>query len=93
MIETDDLLVKCPRCGAWPMAVGSHRSTFSDRERKANLAWLLARRLDGITVAPFERGEIGPDLFRAACRMGLRGWSRSIASGHTGLGVRSTGSR
>jgi ATP-dependent DNA ligase len=28
---------------------------------------------DGITPAPFEHGEIGPDLFRAACRMGLEG--------------------
>jgi bifunctional non-homologous end joining protein LigD len=33
----------------------------------------LARRPDGIFVAPFEQGEIGPDLFRAACRMGLEG--------------------
>ena len=32
---------------------------------------LGVRRPDGITVAPFERGEIGPDLFQAACRMGL----------------------
>jgi bifunctional non-homologous end joining protein LigD len=24
-------------------------------------------------VAPFEQGEIGPDLFRAACDMGLEG--------------------
>ena len=32
---------------------------------------MLARRPDGIFVAPFERGEIGPDLFEAACRMGL----------------------
>lgn len=31
--------------------------------RKTNLAWLLVRRPDGIFVAPFERGEIGPDLF------------------------------
>ena len=41
--------------------------------RKMNLERLLARRPDGITVAPFEHGEIGPDLFRAACRMGLEG--------------------
>ncbi|MCK1305013.1 MULTISPECIES: RNA ligase family protein [unclassified Bradyrhizobium] len=41
--------------------------------RKTNLQRLLARRPDGITVAPFERGEIGPDLYRAACRMGLEG--------------------
>jgi hypothetical protein len=39
--------------------------------RKANLAQLLARRSDGISAAPFERGEIGPDLFRVACQMGL----------------------
>jgi bifunctional non-homologous end joining protein LigD len=39
--------------------------------RKSNLARLLARRPDGIFVAPFETGEIEPDLFRAACRMGL----------------------
>jgi ATP-dependent DNA ligase len=38
--------------------------------RKQNLVQLLARRPDGITVAPFERIEIGPDLFRAACCSG-----------------------
>jgi ATP-dependent DNA ligase len=41
--------------------------------RKANLARLLVRRPNGIFVAPFEQGEIGPDLFRAACNMGLEG--------------------
>src|SRR5215470_9087957 len=41
--------------------------------RKANLARLLARRPDGIFLSPFEQGEIGPDLFRAACDMGLEG--------------------
>ena len=41
--------------------------------RKTNLARLLARHPDGIFVAPFEQGEIGPDLFRAACKMGLEG--------------------
>jgi bifunctional non-homologous end joining protein LigD len=34
---------------------------------------LSARRPEGIFINPFERGEIGPDLFRAACRMGLEG--------------------
>jgi ATP-dependent DNA ligase len=24
-------------------------------------------------IAPFEQGEIGPDMFRAACNMGLEG--------------------
>ncbi|WP_371259246.1 RNA ligase family protein [Bradyrhizobium sp. WSM1743] len=41
--------------------------------RKMNLERLLVRRPDGITVAPLERWEIGPYLFRAACRMGLEG--------------------
>jgi ATP-dependent DNA ligase len=41
--------------------------------RKANLDRLSARRPEGIFVAPFEQGEIGPDLFRAACKMGLEG--------------------
>jgi bifunctional non-homologous end joining protein LigD len=41
--------------------------------RKTNLARLLARRPDGIFVAPFEQGEIGLDLFPAACNMGLEG--------------------
>ena len=41
--------------------------------RKTNLARLLARRVDGIHMAPFELGEIGPDLFRHACLMGLEG--------------------
>jgi bifunctional non-homologous end joining protein LigD len=41
--------------------------------RKTNLAQLLRGRAEGIFVAPFEQGEIGPDLFQAACRMGLEG--------------------
>ena len=41
--------------------------------RKTSLERLLARRPEGIFVNPFERGEIGPDLFAAACRMGLEG--------------------
>ena len=41
--------------------------------RKTNLAQLLRGRAEGIFVAPFEQGEIGPDLFEAACRMGLEG--------------------
>jgi ATP-dependent DNA ligase len=41
--------------------------------RKTRLERLLARRPEGIFVNPFERGEIGPDLFRAACQMGLEG--------------------
>jgi bifunctional non-homologous end joining protein LigD len=28
---------------------------------------------EGIFIAPFEQGEIGPDLFRKACEFGLEG--------------------
>jgi bifunctional non-homologous end joining protein LigD len=38
--------------------------------RKTNLQQLLARRPDGITAAPFERGEIGADLLRTK-KMGV----------------------
>ena len=31
------------------------------------------RNPDGIFAAPYEQGEIGPDLFAAACNMGLEG--------------------
>ena len=41
--------------------------------RKTNLARLRARCADGIHLAPFEQGEIGPDLFKAACDMMLEG--------------------
>jgi bifunctional non-homologous end joining protein LigD len=41
--------------------------------RKTNLERLLRGRPDGIFVNPFESGAIGPDLFRAACDMGLEG--------------------
>jgi ATP-dependent DNA ligase len=41
--------------------------------RKTNLERLLRGRPEGIFVNPFEHGEIGPDLFRAACDMGLEG--------------------
>ena len=40
--------------------------------RKASLSRLLAH-LDGIFLSDFEQGEIGPDLFRHACLMGLEG--------------------
>jgi ATP-dependent DNA ligase len=41
--------------------------------RKTNLARLLARRPEGIFVSEFEQGEVGPDLFRQACKFGLEG--------------------
>jgi bifunctional non-homologous end joining protein LigD len=42
-------------------------------QRKSRLDRLLERRPEGMFVNAFERGDIGPELFRAACRMGLEG--------------------
>ena len=39
----------------------------------APLSMRKARRVDGIFLSDFEQGEIGPDLFRHACLMGLEG--------------------
>jgi len=52
--------------------------------RKANLARLLARRVDGIFLSQFEQGEIGLDLFRHACKLGLEG----LVSKHKGRSYR-----
>lgn len=41
--------------------------------RKSHLERLLRGRPDGMFIAPFELGAIGPDLFDAAVRMGLEG--------------------
>ena len=61
--------------------------------RKANLERLLPRRREGIFINPFERGEIGPDLFWAACQMGLGVSPRSTASAVTKRVSRATGLR
>ena len=61
-------------------------------ERKARLSKLLDRRPEGIFVAPFERGEIGPDPFRASCRMKVRGFGVQASASDIGLGP-VTGSR
>ncbi|MET4022757.1 bifunctional non-homologous end joining protein LigD [Bradyrhizobium sp. S3.14.4] len=50
-------------------------------ERKVELGKLLRGRPEGIFVAPFEPGAIGPDLFAAACEMGLEGLVPSIGNG------------
>jgi bifunctional non-homologous end joining protein LigD len=41
--------------------------------RKANLARLLKRRVDGIFIAEYKQVDIGDVLFRVACNMGLEG--------------------
>ena len=42
--------------------------------RKTNLERLLRGRPDGIFVAPFEQGEIGPTCFAPPATWALRGW-------------------
>jgi hypothetical protein len=61
--------------------------------RKTNLARLLARRADGIHLAPFEQGEIGPDLFRAACDMMLEGLVSNAGIVAIDLALPANGSR
>jgi bifunctional non-homologous end joining protein LigD len=41
--------------------------------RKDKLAQLLSQSVDGIFIAEYEQRDIGQELFRAACRMGLEG--------------------
>ena len=60
--------------------------------RKASLARLLARRVDGIFVSDFEQGEIGPDLFRHAC-WDWRVWFPSTARAPIAAAGSGTGSR
>ena len=55
----------------------SHRGRALGRHFSARKS---LRRVDGIFLAPFEQGEIGPDLFRHACLMGLEG----LVSKHAG---------
>jgi len=61
--------------------------------RKNNLARLLARRVDGIFLSDFEQGDIGPDLFRHACRMGLEGLVSKHRERPIAADARQTGSR
>ena len=41
--------------------------------RKAKLAKMLARSRDGIVLTKHMDGELGPVMFKHACRMGLEG--------------------
>jgi ATP-dependent DNA ligase len=61
--------------------------------RKTNRARLLRGRIPGIFTAEYKQGEIGQDLFRVACRMGLEASSRSAAIAPTPPANASTGSR
>jgi bifunctional non-homologous end joining protein LigD len=60
---------------------GTISGSFRYTSARQAFSAFLARRPKGIFVNPFERGEIGPELFRAACRMGREGGSRNIGIG------------
>src|SRR6516165_3960780 len=59
---------------------------------ETNLEQPLARRPMGIT-APFERGEIGPDLFARHAASNLRALCLNIAIGRIAAACKSSGSR
>ena len=61
--------------------------------RKNHLAKMLRWRVDGIILNDFEQGEIGPDLFRHACLMGLEGIVSKQKDQPYRAGRSSTGSR
>ena len=60
---------------------------------KTSLARLLARRVDGIFLSDFEQGEIGSDLFRHACLLGLEGLVSKHREAPTAPADHHTGSR
>jgi ATP-dependent DNA ligase len=61
--------------------------------RKANLARLLHRRPDGVFQISYEQDEIGPELFRHACVMGLEGMVSKRADRPIAPAVPTIGSR
>ena len=61
--------------------------------RKSNLARPFPGRPEGIFVADFEQGEIGPDLFRKACEFAWRALSLSEAIAPIEVAARRIGSR
>src|SRR4051794_3193703 len=67
------MMTKCSSMPSLLVSDGDDVRELPLSMRKTNLARLLTRRVDGIRLASFEQGEIGPELFRHACLMGLEG--------------------
>lgn len=63
------------------MSGGEDLRTWPLFLHKGELARLLGRRVDGIFLSDFERGEIGPELYRHACLMGHEGMSAFVLDG------------
>jgi hypothetical protein len=55
VIETDTLLVKCPRCGGWPMAAYLAKPNSAQREIRFRCAW--CRHQEGGRLQQAERGQ------------------------------------
>jgi bifunctional non-homologous end joining protein LigD len=55
--------------------IGEGPVSTSDRTYQSGRSkhWIKFKNRKHLFINPFERGEIGPDLFAAACRMGLEG--------------------
>ena len=66
------------------LGLGAKRAIWRD-------FWRGGRK--AIFVSNFEQGEFGPNLFRAACNLGLEGWFQSGAIVHTAPAGRLIGSR
>jgi ATP-dependent DNA ligase len=64
-----------PQLYAFDMLIGDgeDQRQLPLSRRKTNLARPLRRRIPGVFIAEYEQGEIGRDLFRVACSMGLEG--------------------
>jgi DNA-directed RNA polymerase subunit RPC12/RpoP len=56
MLKTNDLLVKCLRCGAWPMAVRVQRSMVAQSEVSFRCSRCGSKELGRL------RNAAGPDL-------------------------------
>jgi bifunctional non-homologous end joining protein LigD len=54
--------------------------------RKQNRVRLLGSCSDRLSVAPFEQGEIGPDMFRRVCEFGLEGLGVEACRAHYSAG-------
>ena len=56
---------------AWNSMPSGRNSSEAAQPHLTSYTRRLRGRPDGIFAAPYEQGEIGPDLFKAACDMGL----------------------
>jgi hypothetical protein len=83
----------CTSCGRQLGGDGDDMRQLPLSMRKINLARLLARRSDGIFVAPFAQGEIDRTCFGRPAGWVSRVWSRNGATVRISRAGRSTGSR